>query len=54
MQDPPEDITTDEADAAEELQQLHFALRHDLQKRVDIYLRDRLPGYSRQMGERLG
>jgi 23S rRNA pseudouridine1911/1915/1917 synthase len=35
------------------LQELHFDIRHDLQKRVDLYLRDRLPDYSRAMLQKL-
>ncbi len=35
------------------LQELTFEIRHDLQKRVDLYLRDRLPDYSRAMLQRL-
>src|SRR5262249_45509222 len=34
-------------------QTLHFDIRHDLQKRVDLYLRDRLPDYSRAMLQKL-
>ncbi|HVT82461.1 MAG TPA: RluA family pseudouridine synthase [Phycisphaerae bacterium] len=37
----------------DELQELTFDIRHDLQKRVDLYLRDRLPDYSRAMLQRL-
>src|SRR4051812_10023002 len=40
-------------DDAEALQHAHFEIRHDLQKRVDLYLRDRLPDYSRAMLQRL-
>jgi 23S rRNA pseudouridine1911/1915/1917 synthase len=35
--------------APRELQVVEFDIRHDLQKRVDLYLRDRLPDYSRAM-----
>src|ERR1043166_6476849 len=42
-----------EADSEEPLQELYFEIRHDLQKRVDLYLRDRLPAYSRAMIQKL-
>lgn len=44
-----------EAGAGDEeaLQHLHFEIRHDLQKRVDLYLRDRLPEWSRAMIQKL-
>ena len=46
--------STDTAEIAEEeLQQVRFEIRHDLQKRVDLYLRDRLPDYSRSALQKL-
>ncbi len=36
-----------------QIHQLRFALKHDLQKRIDVYLRDRLPAYSRAMIQKL-
>jgi 23S rRNA pseudouridine1911/1915/1917 synthase len=36
-----------------ELQTVEFEIRHDLQKRVDLYLRDRLPDYSRAMLQKI-
>jgi len=35
------------------LQELTFDIKHDLKKRVDLYLRDRLPDYSRAMLQKL-
>jgi 23S rRNA pseudouridine1911/1915/1917 synthase len=35
------------------LQEMHFDIKHDLKKRVDLYLRDRLPDYSRAMLQKL-
>jgi len=48
-------VEPDAAVIAEEdgLQQIHYEIRHDLQKRIDLYLRDRLPGYSRAMLQKL-
>lgn len=46
---PPEQEVPDE-DASEARR---FVIRHDLQKRVDIYLKDRLPSYSRAMLQKL-
>ena len=37
----------------EVLQVLEFDIQHDLQKRVDLYLRDRLPDYSRAMLQKM-
>src|SRR5215212_3655317 len=37
----------------EGLQEFQYEIRHDLQKRVDLYLRDRLPNYSRAMLQKL-
>ncbi len=34
-------------------QHIRYEIRHDLQKRVDLYLRDRLPDYSRAMLQKL-
>ena len=34
-------------------QEVEFEIKHDLQKRVDLYLRDRLPDYSRAMLQKL-
>ena len=39
--------------AVRELQEFTFEIRHDLQKRVDLYLRDRLRDYSRAMLQKL-
>jgi 23S rRNA pseudouridine1911/1915/1917 synthase len=35
------------------LHELQFEIKHDLQKRVDLYLRDRLPDYSRAMLQKI-
>jgi len=55
LPDPaPEKILTEgEAGDEEPLQHLTFDIRHDLQKRVDLYLRDRLPDWSRAMLQKL-
>jgi 23S rRNA pseudouridine1911/1915/1917 synthase len=37
----------------EELEQVRYEIRHNLQKRLDLYLRDRLPDYSRNMLQKL-
>jgi 23S rRNA pseudouridine1911/1915/1917 synthase len=37
----------------QKLHHIRFEIRHDLQKRVDLYLRDRLPLWSRAMLQRL-
>ena len=37
----------------EDLEQVRYEIRHDLQKRLDVYLRDRLPDYSRSMLQKL-
>lgn len=37
----------------EEVEQVRYEIRHDLQKRLDVYLRDRLPDYSRSMLQKL-
>lgn len=37
----------------EDLEQVRYEIRHDLQKRVDLYLRDRLPDYSRNRLQKL-
>jgi 23S rRNA pseudouridine1911/1915/1917 synthase len=52
---PADDATPSAVDTESEevLQELHFEIRHDLQKRVDLYLRDRLPAYSRAMIQKL-
>jgi 23S rRNA pseudouridine1911/1915/1917 synthase len=51
---PPVAGTTETAELPEEeLQQVHFEIKHDLQKRVDLYLRDRLPDYSRSLLQKL-
>jgi len=48
---PAEQVETAEDSAAlpeeDGTQQVRFEIRHDLQKRLDLYLRDRLPDYSR-------
>ena len=53
--DPPLEEIPPEVEGGEEepLQHLTFDIRHDLQKRVDLYLRDRLPDYSRAMLQKL-
>ena len=53
--EPPaaDESTSVDEGAGEALQELHFEIRHDLQKRVDLYLRDRLPDYSRAMLQKL-
>lgn len=52
---PPEGEAAEAAALSEEegRQQVRYALRHDLQKRIDVYLRDRLPDYSRSMLQKL-
>ena len=45
---PPADETSDEG-----LAPLAFNIRHDLNKRLDLYLRDRLPEHSRAMLQKL-
>jgi 23S rRNA pseudouridine1911/1915/1917 synthase len=50
------DSPVDTASLPEEegaLQEVQFDIKHDLQKRVDLYLRDRLPDYSRAMLQKL-
>ncbi len=50
------DSPVDTASLPEEegaLQEIQFDIKHDLQKRVDLYLRDRLPDYSRAMLQKL-
>jgi 23S rRNA pseudouridine1911/1915/1917 synthase len=37
----------------EGVQTLNYAIKHDLKKRVDLYLKDRLPAYSRNMIQKL-
>ncbi len=49
----PEQEDIQEIEEVEPLQELTFEIRHDLQKRVDLYLRDRLPDYSRAMLQKL-
>ncbi len=39
--------------AEETVQEVRYEIRHDLQKRADLYLRDRLPDYSRNMLQKL-
>ncbi|MCL2639673.1 MAG: RluA family pseudouridine synthase, partial [Phycisphaerales bacterium] len=52
--EPVEEPGTDEgSEETPALQEVHFDIRHDLQKRVDLYLRDRLPDYSRAMLQKL-
>jgi 23S rRNA pseudouridine1911/1915/1917 synthase len=46
-------VTPVEEDEGVGLQELSFDIKHDLQKRVDLYLRDRLPDYSRAMLQKL-
>jgi len=51
---PPADDAPETAEAPEEeLHQLRFEIKHDLEKRTDLYLRDRLPDYSRNMIHKL-
>ncbi len=54
---PPPDSAESAANSVDAdeapLQQLRFEIRHDLQKRVDLYLKDRLPDYSRAMLQKL-
>ena len=40
-------------DSDEGMEALTFNIRHDLQKRLDIYLRDRLSTHSRSMLQKL-
>ena len=47
------EIPAAEDDEALALKEVHFDIKHDLQKRVDLYLRDRLPDYSRAMLQKL-
>jgi 23S rRNA pseudouridine1911/1915/1917 synthase len=49
LTDAPVSTPLDTAELPEEdgVQQIHFEIKHDLQKRIDLYLRDRLPDYSR-------
>src|SRR6478752_7523219 len=58
MTDEPAKISADPEELTpaideEVLQELEFEIKHDLQKRVDLYLRDRLPDYSRAMLQKL-
>jgi 23S rRNA pseudouridine1911/1915/1917 synthase len=46
---PPPAAPADE----EVLEQMQFDIKHDLQKRVDLYLRDRLPDLSRAMLQKM-
>ncbi len=58
VNDPPS-TPTDDADGVESLpvdealDHIEFHIRHDLQKRLDLYLRDRLPHHSRSMLQKL-
>jgi 23S rRNA pseudouridine1911/1915/1917 synthase len=47
---PGESATLPEEDGT---QQIRYEIRHDLKKRVDLYLRDRLPDFSRAMIQKL-
>ena len=49
--EPP--VAPSETEQEEGLEQHHFVIRHDLQKRLDIYLRDRMPHHSRSMLQKL-
>lgn len=56
---PPSAEPMEDADALqslpvdESLDHVEFHIRHDLQKRLDLYLRDRLPHHSRSMLQKL-
>ncbi len=47
------DVAVAEVADEEVLQQMQFDIKHDLQKRVDLYLRDRLPDMSRAMLQKM-
>lgn len=49
----PDEAEPDPAAPETRLQEVRFDIKHDLQKRVDLYLRDRLPDYSRAMLQKL-
>lgn len=53
----PDAVSAEVADTAElpeeDFEQIRYDIRHDLMKRVDVYLRDRLPDYSRAMIQKL-
>jgi 23S rRNA pseudouridine1911/1915/1917 synthase len=52
-EDEPERDLANETEREEGLEHHRFTIRHDLKKRLDIYLRDRMPNHSRSMLQKL-